>query len=286
MPDDATRIDSLLKDQLYTYRYVTFLQQPQVPRGLAAFGCASSRSRPPALRPSFTSGCSTVHLSRVATTSTLSLLNVDTTRVGTYTVVVTTTAGSADERSGDPHAFPARPTRVSNISTRGVTNGGAQVLTGGFRRCQSGWRARQPDPPDVDSRRRPDPSPARPFNVTGTVANPVLEVFNAAGQPILTNDNWGTQKNANAAANTTAVAGHSGRRDSRRRLCPSRRNSPDAAILATLRARAATRCKPAVRTPAPPVVVLIEVYDATPTAATATSPQGLQRRHPRRGRHQ
>ncbi len=267
MPDDATRINSLLNDVLYTYRYVTFVKHPQslvlAPRSGAIFSVEATGA-PPILYQWLFNGTPIAG----ATTSTLSLTNVDTTRVGTYNVVVTTTAGSA---TSDPATLTLTntPTRVANISTRGVTNGGNQILIGGFVVANpTGAPANQTRQMLI---RVVGPTlTAAPFNFTGALGNPQLEVFNAAGQSILTNDNWGTQ-NANAAANTTAVQALT-QATTRVGAFSLVQGSQDAAILATLTPGSYTvqARGPAANSSG---VVLIEVYDATATVATATSPK-------------
>jgi hypothetical protein len=105
---------------------VTFVKHPQSlvvnPRSGAIF-TVEAVGAPPILYQWLFNGTPIAN----ATTATLSFTNVDTSRVGTYTVVVTTTAGSA---TSDPATLTLSnaPTRVSNISTRGVTNGGNQAL--------------------------------------------------------------------------------------------------------------------------------------------------------------
>jgi hypothetical protein len=90
------------------------------------------------------------------------------------------------------------------------------------------------------------------------------------GQQILTNDNWGTQ-NANAVTNATAVTAiqQAAARVNAFALAPT---SLDAVVLATLPAGSYTV---QARGPNPNSsgVVLIEVYDATAGAVTATSPK-------------
>ncbi|MCX6955120.1 MAG: Ig-like domain-containing protein, partial [Verrucomicrobia bacterium] len=267
MADDAARVDSLLKDLLYTYRYVTFLKHPQslvvAPRSGAIFS-VEALGAPPILYQWLFNGTPIAN----ATTSTLSLTNVDTSRVGTYTVVVTTTAGTA---TSDPATLTLSnaPTRVANISTRGVTSGGNQGLIAGFVIANpAGAPANQTRQMLI---RVVGPGlNGAPFNVTGALANPSLGVYNAAGQQILANDNWQNQ-NANAAANTTAVTALQ-QATNRIGTFTLANNSLDAAVLATLPPGNYT-----VQAGGPNAnstgVVLIEVYDATAGNATATSPK-------------
>lgn len=267
LADDTARIDATLKDILYSYRYVTFVKHPQSlvvsPRSGALFS-VEALGAPPILYQWLFNGTPIAN----ATGPLLSLTNVDTSRVGTYTVVVTTTAGSA---TSDPAtlALSAAPTRVANISTRGVTNGGNQVLIGGFVVTNpAGAPANQTRQMLI---RVIGPTlTGAPFNVTGVLANPSLELYNAAGVQIQSNDNWAAQ-NANAAANTTAVTAIQ-QAINRVGAFTLGQNSQDAVVLATLPPGSYT-----VQAKGPNAnssgVVLIEVYDATAGNAVATSPK-------------
>jgi hypothetical protein len=269
LADDAARADAVLKDILYTYRYVTFVKHPQSlvvsPRSGAIFS-VEALGAPPLIYQWLFNGTPIPN----ANGPILSLTNVDTSRVGTYTVVVTTTAGSA---TSDPATLTlsSTPTRVANISTRGVTAGGNQALIAGF------VVANAPGAPPNQTRqmliRVIGPSlngPPLNLNVAGALANPVLEVYNAAGVPILSNDNWGNQS-ANAAANATQVTAiqQATTRVGTFALAP---NSQDAVVFATLPAGNYTVQGYGANSGASGVV-LIEVYDATVAATTATSPR-------------
>lgn len=256
-----------MKDVLYFYRYITFVKHPQSlvvnPRSGAIF-TVEALGAPPVLYQWLFNGTPIPN----ATTSTLSLTNVDASRVGTYTVVVTTTAGSS---TSDPATLTLTnaPTRVANISTRGVTSGGNQVLIGGFVVANPvGAPANQTR--QMLIRVVGATLANAPFNVTGALANPSLELYNAAGNLLVTNDNWGTQT-ANTATNTTAVTALQ-QATSRIGAFALPANSPDAAVLATLPPGSYT-----VQASGPNAnstgVVLIEVYDATAGQATATSPR-------------
>ena len=269
LADDAARADAVLKDILYTYRYVTFLKHPQSlvvsPRSGAIF-TVEALGAPPIIYQWLFNGTPIPN----ANGPTLSLTNVDTTRVGTYTVVVTTTAGSA---TSDPATLTlsSTPSRVANISTRGVTAGGNQALIAGF------VVANAPGAPPNQTRqmliRVIGPSlngPPLNLNVAGALNNPVLEVYNSAGVPILTNDNWGNQS-GNAAASATQVTAiqQATTRVGTFALAP---NSQDAVVFATLPAGNYT-VQAYGANPGASGVVLIEVYDATVAATTATSPR-------------
>ena len=269
LADDAARADAVLKDILYTYRYVTFVKHPQSlvvsPRSGAIFS-VEALGAPPLIYQWLFNGTPIAN----ANGPILSLTNVDTSRVGTYTVVVTTTAGSA---TSDPATLTlsSTPTRVANISTRGVTAGGNQALIAGF------VVANAPGAPPNQTRqmliRVIGPSlngPPLNLNVAGALNNPVLEVYNSAGVPILTNDNWGIQS-TNAAASATQVTAiqQATTRVGTFALAP---NSQDAVVFATLPAGNYT-VQGYGANPGASGVVLIEVYDATVAATTATSPR-------------
>jgi hypothetical protein len=269
LADDAARAEAVLQDILYTYRYVTFVKHPQSlvvsPRSGAIF-TVEALGAPPIIYQWLFNGTPIAN----ANGPILSLTSVDTSRVGTYTVVVTTTAGSA---TSDPATLTLSntPTRVANISTRGVTAGGNQALIAGFVVANAAGA-----PPNQTRQmliRVIGPSlngPPLNFNVAGALTNPVLEVYNAGGVPILTNDNWGNQS-ANAAASATQVAAiqQATTRVNTFALGP---NTQDAVVLATLPAGNYT-VQAFGANPGASGVVLIEVYDATPGAATATSPR-------------
>jgi hypothetical protein len=269
LPDDDARVDAVLSDTLYAYRYVTFVKHPQSlvvnPRSGAIF-TVEAVGAPPILYQWLFNGTPIAN----ATTSTLSFTNVDTSRVGTYTVVVTTTAGSA---TSDPATLSLSnaPTRVRNISTRGVTSGGNQALIGGFVVA-----APAGSPPNQTRQmliRVVGPAlngPPLNLAVAGVLNNPSLEVFNAAGARILTNDNWSSQS-ATPAANATAVTALQ-QATTRVGTFALASGSQDAAVLATLPVGSYT-----VQATGPTAnssgVVLIEVYDATPGNVAATSPR-------------
>ncbi len=77
----------------------------------------------------------------------------------------------------------AQEPRLTNISTRATTGTGANILTAGF--------VIGPGEPRQVLIRAIGPTLAS-FGVTGTVANPVLTVFNGANTAIAANDDWGT----------------------------------------------------------------------------------------------
>jgi hypothetical protein len=109
-----------------------------------------------------------------------------------------------------------------------------------------------------------------PFNLTGFLADPRLEVYSSTNvnTPLLTNDNWGTQQPANqvnAIQQATTRAG----------AFPLQNNSADAAVLATLPPGLYTvQAKGPASNPDASGVVLIEMYDVTqggPAASKAAN---------------
>lgn len=74
----------------------------------------------------------------------------------------------------------AQSARLINISTRGQVGTGANILIGGFS-ISGGEKTVliRAVGPGLDA-----------FNVSGTVADPVLNIFNSSGTIVATNDNW------------------------------------------------------------------------------------------------
>lgn len=74
----------------------------------------------------------------------------------------------------------AQSARLINISTRGQVGTGANILIGGFS-ISGGEKTVliRAVGPGLDA-----------FNVSGTVADPVLNIFNSSGAIVATNDNW------------------------------------------------------------------------------------------------
>jgi hypothetical protein len=183
----------------------------------------------------------------------LSLTNVDTSRVGTYTAVITSAAGVA---TSDPATLTLSnvTTRLANISTRGQTSAGANVLIGGFVVNAPAGQTRQMLIRVVG----PTLSGA-PFNLANTLNNPSLALYVGTNQnPVLTNDDWGTQ--AAGAAQVQAIQ----QATNRAAAFALQPNSRDAAILATFPAGPYTvqaQIGPGSTNPAG--LVLIEVYDVT-----------------------
>ena len=252
LPDTKSIVDAVLKDQLYGYRYVTITRHPQslvvAPRSGAIFS-VEAQGAPPLVYQWLLNGAPIPG----ATSPILSLTNVDTSRVGTYTAVITSAAGVA---TSDPATLTLSnvTTRLANISTRGQTSAGANVLIGGFVVNAPAGQTRQMLIRVVG----PTLSGA-PFNLANTLNNPALALYVGTNQnPALTNDNWGTQ--AAGAAQVQAIQ----QATNRAAAFALQPNSRDAAILATLPAGSYTvqaQIGPGSTNNAG--LVLIEVYDVT-----------------------
>lgn len=252
LPDTKSIVEAVLKDELYGYRYVTITRHPQslvvAPRSGAIFS-VEAQGAPPLVYQWLLNGAPIPG----ATSPVLSLTNVDTSRVGTYTAVITSAAGVA---TSDPATLTLSnvTTRLANISTRGQTSAGANVLIGGFVVNAPAGQTRQMLIRVVG----PTLSSA-PFNLANTLNNPALALYVGTNQnPVLTNDDWGTQ--AAGAAQVQAIQ----QATNRAAAFALQPNSRDAAILATLPAGPYTvqaQIGPGSTNNAG--LVLIEVYDVT-----------------------
>lgn len=258
LPNLSAVTDAVLKDVLYGYRYVTITKDPQslvvAPRSGEILRVEAQGQ--PDLKYQWLLNGAPI---RDATTSVLSLTNIDATSVGTYTVAITSPAATATS-NGATLTLSTAATKLANISTRGVTNGGANVLIGGF--IVSGANAQQTR--QVLIRVIGPTLGTAPFNVAGVLANPRLEVYTGNNQtPVLTNDDWGNQAGGNAQVNAIQQA------TQRAGAFALPNNSQDAAVLATLPPGAYTvQAKGPANNANASGVVLIEVYDVTPNVAT------------------
>jgi hypothetical protein len=256
LPDTKAVVDAILKDTLYSYRYVTITRHPRslvVNARSGALFTVEAQGAPPLAYQWLLNGAPIPG----ATSSTLSLTNVDTTSVGTYTVAITSSAATA---TSDPATLTlaTAPTKLGNISTRGVTSGD-NVLIGGF--IVSGATPQQTRQMLI---RVVGPRLATaPFNVTGVLANPRLEVYSGNNpNPVLQNDDWGTQ--AGGAQQVTAIQ----QATNRAGAFALQQGSADAVVLATLPPGPYTvQAKGPANAPNASGVVLIEVYDVTANAA-------------------
>ena len=263
---DLTAVaDLCIKDILYGYRYVTIRKHPQpltVNARSGAIFSVEAGGQPPLSYQWLLNGApisGTANPS--ALTAQLSVTNVNSS--GTYSVAVSTPAGSA---TSDPATLiiSATPTRLGNISTRGVTGAGGNVLIGGFVVSGLANQNRQ-----MLIRVIGPGLTGPPFNVAGTIADPRLELYDTRGALLLQNDNWGTQ--TGGAAAVTAIQQAVTRVGA---FVLPNTNSADAMVLATLAPGNYTVQAKAVNAAATGIV-LIEVYDATAGAIVANSPKAI-----------
>lgn len=252
LPDDKTMAAAALKDTLYTYRYVTITRQPEslvvAPRSGAIFS-VEAIGAPPLAYQWLLNGAPIPG----ATRSILSLTNASAANAGSYTVAITSSAATATSDAATL-TLSNVTTRLANISTRGVTSGGSNVLIGGFVVTGTAAQTRQMLIRVVG----PTLSTA-PFNITTALANPALEVYAGNNRnPVLTNDDWGTQAAGAAQVNAIQQAAQ------RAGAFALPGNSRDAAVLATLPPGPYTvQATVPAATPNASGVVLIEVYDVT-----------------------
>ncbi len=254
LPTQTALAEAVLKDIYYGYRFVTITKQPQslvvAPRSGVILS-VEAQGAPPLVYQWLLNGAPIAG----ATNSFLSFTNADTSRVGNYTVAITS-AAATDTSDVATLTLSSEPTRLANISTRGVTTGGSNVLIGGF--VVTG--ANQQQTRQMLIRVVGPTLTGAPFNVAGALANPRLEVYaGGSATPVLTNDDWGTQ--AGGAAQVTAIQQAMTRAGA---FSFSNANSADAAVLATLPPGPYTiQAKGPANNDTASGVVLIEVYDVT-----------------------
>lgn len=250
LPDMTAMADAVLNDVLYTYRFVTILQDPVsavvAPRSGIILS-VDAIGQPPLSYQWLLNGAPLAN----ATGSTLVINNVGTANVGNYTVAITSAQASATSNAATI-TLSNTPTRLGNISTRGPTGANANVLIGGFVVTGPANQTRQ-----MLIRVAGPAIAVAPFNVPGTLADPRLEVYGTnSTTPLLTNDNWGTQAGGAGAVTTIQQAA------TRVGAFPFAAGSADAAVIANLPPGAYTvQAKGPTLTSAG--VVLIEVYDVT-----------------------
>ena len=242
--DLAVAAAAVLADDLYAYRYVTITKQPR-PLAVAARSGAifsvEAIGAPPISYQWLQNGAPISG----ATSANLYLTNVGTAQAGNYSVVVSTSAGSA---TSDPAllTLSTAPTRLGNISSRGLAGNNANVLTAGFVVTGTGTKQMLI--------RVVGPSLAA-LGITGFLPNPNLTVFNSSGVSTLTNDNWGTQTGGAAAVTAITQA------TTRVGAFALPNNSLDAVVLATLQPGSYTVQASGAGTTTG--VAVIEVYDAS-----------------------
>jgi hypothetical protein len=233
-----------LSDNLYTYRYVTITKQPR-PLAIAARSGAifsvEAIGAPPLSYQWLQNGSPITG----ATGPNLYLSNITTAQAGNYSVVVSTSAGTA---TSDPAllALSTAPTRLANIASRGVAANGANVLTAGFVVTGTGTKPMliRVVGPSLGS-----------LGITGFLADPSLDLLDSTQRILQTNDNWGTQ--SGGATAVTAI----NQATNRVGAFALPNNSRDAVILASLNAGSYTvQARGAANGTG---VALVEVYDAS-----------------------
>jgi hypothetical protein len=136
-----------------------------------------------------------------ATSATLLLGGATQANAGSYTCQVTNTAGSIESAAATLTVDAAAATpRLLNISTRGLVGTGANSLIAGF--VIGGTTSRT-----VLIRASGPAIAAAPFNVTGTLPDPQLQLF-GQGNPapmIGANAGWGGNPQVSAVAATVGA---------------------------------------------------------------------------------
>ena len=181
-----------------------------------------------------------------ASTATLALPRVQAVDTGTYTVVVSTSAGAVTSAAA---TLGLGSSRLVNMSVRSTAGAGNETLIVGF--------VVGPGAPLPLLLRGVGPTLGS-FGVNGILADPVLTLLSGGGAVLATNDDWGAAVNA---SQITAIANQSGAF-----ALPA--SSRDAALLSSLVPGSYTA--QVVGKAAATGVVLMEAYDAaTSPASTA-----------------
>ncbi|MBL9202764.1 MAG: metallophosphoesterase [Opitutaceae bacterium] len=180
-----------------------------------------------------------------ATTAVLGIARAQAADAGSYTVVVSTSAGSVTSAVA---ALTIGSSRLGNMSVRSTAGSGSETLIVG---CVVG----QGDPAPLLLR---GIGPAlTAFGVAGALADPVLTVVDANNSTVATNDNWsaGTNSNQTVALTTRVGAFALGA------------NALDAALVANLNPGSYSAL--ITGKTAAPGVALMEAYDASTTNTSA-----------------
>ncbi|MEI6466858.1 MAG: immunoglobulin domain-containing protein, partial [Verrucomicrobiota bacterium] len=180
-----------------------------------------------------------------ATTAVLGIARMQAADAGSYTVVVSTTAGSV---TSSVAALTLGASRLGNLSVRSTAGTGSDTLIVG---CVVG----QGDPVPLLIR-GVGPS-LTGFGVTGVLPDPVLTVFDANNGTVAANDNWNTGTNSNQTVAITSRVG----------AFALAANALDASLVANLTpgSYSAVVTGKANATG----VALMEAYDASTTTTTA-----------------
>ena len=180
-----------------------------------------------------------------ATTAVLGIARAQAADAGSYTVVVTTTAGTVTSAVA---TLTLGASRLGNLSVRSTAGTGSDTLIVG---CVVG----QGDPAPLLVRAIGPALTA--FGVTGVLADPVLTVTDANNSIVATNDNWslGTNSNQTVAVTTRVGAFALGT------------TALDAALVANLTPGSYSAVVTG-KTPAPGIA-LMEAYDTSTTNTSA-----------------
>jgi peroxiredoxin len=147
-------------------------------------------------------------------TPVLTLTDVTAAHAGDWVCVATNSAGTARSAVA---SLSLEFSGLVNLSARANVGTGANVVIPGIT-------VRGDKPKSLLIRAVGPALAAPPFNLGGTLANPTLNVFTAAGEKILLNDNWGDMPDPVALRTATAGQG----------AFPLPDGSRDAAMLVTL----------------------------------------------------
>lgn len=180
-----------------------------------------------------------------ATTAVLGIARAQAADAGSYTVVISTTAGSVNS---SPAILTLGASRLGNLSVRSTAGTGSDTLIVG---CVIG----QGDPAPLLIR---GVGPALTgFGVSGVLADPLLTVTDANNSVVATNDNWSTGTNSNQTVAVTTRVG----------AFALATNALDAALVANLTPGSYS----AVVTgkTAAPGIALMEAYDTSTTNTSA-----------------
>jgi sugar lactone lactonase YvrE len=177
-----------------------------------------------------------------ATNLNLVLTNVQPASAGDYTVVATSSLGAV---ASNPARLVINSSRIVNLSIRTALSGNQPLIVGFVATGGSKLLLMRAIGPTL-----------RSFGVTGAMADPLLSLHTAAGAVAATNDNWGSGPGVGQltlASNEVGAFGLAA-------------DSLDAAVLATAVDSAMTL--QAVSRTTAGGIVLIELYDAAPAAAS------------------
>ncbi len=177
-----------------------------------------------------------------ATLASYTLAAASAASVGTYTVTVSNSRGSATSRAAAVSVVTSPPGELSSLSTRADSGLGADVLIGGFfLRSASGTVLARGIGPGL-----------MPFGVVGFLPDPHINLLTGAGVSLATNDNWN-------ASSITPVATALG-------AFPLSPDSLDAALVRSV-SPGAHSVVASGQGETPTGNVLIELYNASPAGS-------------------